>query len=265
VKVLVVDDDRTSRRLFELFLKRAQVECITAENASDALESYKKHRPEMIVTDWFMPGESGPELAQKIRKMRIARGVFIACLSGFDTNENAAEASAAGIDLFVPKPLDSEKVVQLLKIAARVLEIQNSTFEELAANRKTSRWGHREFEILLNKVIRKARKAGLPMGLVAGRLDPVRAESIKEILRNSYDAAFEGRDYMLSVRSANFVTAVFPASQEELSEYSQALARYFRDIDAWLDPVIATAMLKPRDSNCQVLLSRVIREVSRQK
>ena len=60
-KILVVDDERNIRRLYEKELKEEGYEVILAEDGREALESFQAHRPDLVVLDIRMPGMDGIE------------------------------------------------------------------------------------------------------------------------------------------------------------------------------------------------------------
>jgi len=61
-QVLVVDDSAVHRKLVEQSLEDAAYTLLFAKSGMEALELYRKHAPEIVLTDWMMPDLSGIEL-----------------------------------------------------------------------------------------------------------------------------------------------------------------------------------------------------------
>ena len=68
-RVLAADDEPHIRRVVELKLKSAGYEVLAATNGAAALESAKLHKPDLIITDFQMPGElNGIDLIKAVRE-----------------------------------------------------------------------------------------------------------------------------------------------------------------------------------------------------
>ena len=80
---LVVDDSRLQRRLMASLLRKWNIRVIEAENALVALEICKAQTPDIVLSDWMMPGMNGPEFCRAFRALaRDSYGYFI-LLTGF--------------------------------------------------------------------------------------------------------------------------------------------------------------------------------------
>lgn len=105
-KVLLVDDEEFARASYEKIIKKKVAEVYTAENGLVGLELYKKHRPNIVVTDLEMPVMSGAELIAEIRKLDKETPIIIA---------TAFEDEAQGIDgvnLIMTKPINLKELLE---------------------------------------------------------------------------------------------------------------------------------------------------------
>jgi CheY-like chemotaxis protein len=68
MKVLVVDDDPTILRLFQRILTSQGYEVVTAQNAAEGFLLACQTQPEILITDFDMPGENGLELIMKLQR-----------------------------------------------------------------------------------------------------------------------------------------------------------------------------------------------------
>ncbi len=114
--VLIVDDERTLARAIKAFLVEHGYEAEVAGDAERALELLESLRPDVIFSDFRLPGMSGIELLRRIREFDSAIPVII--MTAFGSIEGAVEAVKLGAFDYVKKPLDLEEL-KLLADRAR--------------------------------------------------------------------------------------------------------------------------------------------------
>lgn len=109
--VLVVDDDPDVALLVKTVLaRRAGARVSTAYNAADALSLALADRPDVVVTDIEMPGDSGIDLLGAIR--RELPGVPVLVMTAHVSVDYAVSALRAQADEFLTKPLDNQQLVE---------------------------------------------------------------------------------------------------------------------------------------------------------
>jgi DNA-binding NtrC family response regulator len=106
-KVLVVEDDPDTRELLAELLTR-QFEVATAADAEEALAIFTRDRPDAVVTDETLPGQSGSELALEVK--RLAPSCFVVLVSGYARETLDCGAS----DLVLEKPIRVEHLIAVL-------------------------------------------------------------------------------------------------------------------------------------------------------
>ncbi|HMV68002.1 MAG TPA: sigma-54 dependent transcriptional regulator, partial [Myxococcota bacterium] len=116
-RVLVVDDDRAVRTVLQVNLGKHGLDVQLATNARQAIEMLHDAAYDVVLTDVRMPGESGIELLQEIR--RAWPEVQVVVMTGYGSVEDAVKAMKAGAADYVIKPIARE---ELLVIIDRVLE-----------------------------------------------------------------------------------------------------------------------------------------------
>src|SRR5215204_7364084 len=116
--ILVVDDEDSIRQITKATLETFGYRVITAADGTEALGLYAQNRDEVagVLTDMMMPFMDGPATIRALQKMNPQ--VKIIAASGLAGQDKAAEASAAGVQMFLPKPYTAEK---LLKALAQLL------------------------------------------------------------------------------------------------------------------------------------------------
>ncbi len=107
--VLVVDDDKAIRDSIKMILEYEKFELHFAENGQAALESLQAHAVDLVLLDIKMPGEDGLTILRTL--CRSYPDLPVVMISGHGTIETAVEATRLGAFDFLPKPLDSEKLV----------------------------------------------------------------------------------------------------------------------------------------------------------
>ena len=117
LRILVVDDEPDTAELMRRLLNRAGAQASVAGSASEAFASLAAMRPHLLVSDISMPQEDGYALMQRLRKSGVAiPAVAVTANAGLDDRENAL---AAGFDAYLPKPIDSRELLQLIASLAR--------------------------------------------------------------------------------------------------------------------------------------------------
>jgi DNA-binding NtrC family response regulator len=124
-RVLVVDDERPQADLLADVLAVEGFEARAVYGSEAALPLIESFRPDVVVSDFRMPGMNGLELFKKVEAIRPRTPFLI--VTAFGTLETAVEAMKAGVTDFVTKPVDAGELVVKLQKALRVrtLEAEN--------------------------------------------------------------------------------------------------------------------------------------------
>lgn len=116
-RILVVDDDATNRFIAVTILRQAGYETVEAQNGREAVESYERDSPALILMDLSMPLLSGIDAAREIRARAEAQGGEmppVIALTGNVTDEHRAACIAAGFRGFATKPIDIDRLLTLV-------------------------------------------------------------------------------------------------------------------------------------------------------
>ncbi len=121
-KVFIVEDDLTTRRLLKIRVNSLGYETETFDNGKDAWEAFAKKQPQIVISDWKMPGLDGLELCKYLRKSYIeSYTYFILVTAQRRSRVNLEQAIDAGVDDFLKKPISSEEIWNRIRVAERIL------------------------------------------------------------------------------------------------------------------------------------------------
>ena len=99
---------------------------MTAEDGEEALEMAVEQLPQMIITDWRMPGINGLELCKVLRRTSITEHVYIIMLTGCETDEELIQAFDAGADDYVVKPFTPKVLEARIRSGERLIRYQRT-------------------------------------------------------------------------------------------------------------------------------------------
>jgi CheY-like chemotaxis protein len=122
LSVLVVKDDPDTAASIGLLFGLAGHEFGVATGGPAALELAQRLRPDVAIVDIGLPGMSGYEVAEQLRRRCSGKPPFLIALTGFGAEPYRRRASEAGIDLFLVKPVDPAVLLGLLKRFKRVVK-----------------------------------------------------------------------------------------------------------------------------------------------
>ena len=115
-EILVVDDDSQVREVLKILLSMAGHEVYEASTAKKAIESYKQHPVDIIITDILMPDKDGLELIQEVR--RLNPGAKIIAMSGggqIGSQEYLSWAKKFGAKHHLSKPIPRKELLEVVE------------------------------------------------------------------------------------------------------------------------------------------------------
>jgi two-component system, NarL family, nitrate/nitrite response regulator NarL len=138
-QILIVDDDRHSRRLISGVLRRAGYSAYEAETGEEALAAAKRERPALVIVEALLPGVSGYEVCREL-KDEFGQAMPIVFVSGTRTEPGDRVAGLLlGGDDYLVKPFDPDELL------ARVRRLLPAA---LTDGRKAHKLTRRELHVL---------------------------------------------------------------------------------------------------------------------
>ncbi|MBK5104787.1 MAG: nitrogen regulation protein NR(I), partial [Burkholderiales bacterium] len=113
--VWVIDDDRSIRWVFEKALAREGIPYKTFAAAQEALDALKQGAPQVLVSDIRMPGGSGLDLLQSVKRSHPELPIII--MTAYSDLESAVAAFHGGAFEYLAKPFDVDQAVALIRRA----------------------------------------------------------------------------------------------------------------------------------------------------
>ncbi|MDQ0676175.1 MULTISPECIES: diguanylate cyclase [Micrococcaceae] len=120
MKVLVADDDPGSLMVARAAVERSGHDCLAAADGDEAWALYLEHQPDVVVTDWMMPGMDGLALCRAIRAREQDLYTYVVLLTSQGSRDDVLAGLEAGADDYVTKPLDPFVLHARLLVARRI-------------------------------------------------------------------------------------------------------------------------------------------------
>lgn len=129
-RVLIVDDSRLHRRILSSSVKRWGFEIYEAASGEEAIEICGSMSPDIVISDWMMPGMNGLEFCDAFRKITTDRYGYFILLSAKGEKNEVAMGLEAGADDFLTKPVDSNELRARITAGERILRMQRELTEK---------------------------------------------------------------------------------------------------------------------------------------
>ncbi|EKE44656.1 response regulator [Oceaniovalibus guishaninsula JLT2003] len=129
-RILIVDDSRLQRRILISALKNTGYIVEEADSAEAALEACARRMPDMILSDWMMPGMTGVDLCRAVRGIQAERYVYFIILTSKSEKGELASALQQGADDFLTKPISSDELRGRIAAGERILRMERELTEK---------------------------------------------------------------------------------------------------------------------------------------
>lgn len=129
-KILVVDDNQTSRLILTSALKKWGYEPIQASNGKEALSILSQpNTPMIVLLDWIMPEMDGLDVVKNLKQMGKEIPPYVIMLTAKTEKEDVIAGLEAGADDYVRKPFDMEELQARIKVGIRTINLQKKLIE----------------------------------------------------------------------------------------------------------------------------------------
>ena len=128
ITVLFVEDEDLLRAIYERILDKFISRLYVASNGKEGLELYHQHKPDLIITDIMMPVMDGLEMVEKIRE--LDKNIRLVILSAYGEAEYFMDAIKIGVNSFLLKPVETEKLQTLVEDLAKGISLERKVKDQ---------------------------------------------------------------------------------------------------------------------------------------
>jgi DNA-binding response OmpR family regulator len=116
LRILIADDDRDAASTLAMLLRESGDEVQTVLRGDEALGVCRLFRPDVVISDINMPGESGYAIARELRERHGELAPFLIAISGVWTSAtDRSVGHAVGFDRYLVKPCDPNEIGRLIE------------------------------------------------------------------------------------------------------------------------------------------------------
>lgn len=127
MKILIVDDEFSSRTIIKKILTQEGHLVLTAEDGQTALDILQRERINAVISDWNMPGMNGIELCRFLREHSSIGYIYFIMVTSRTTKQDMLDGLSAGADDFISKPIEPAELILRVRNADRVLALETTS------------------------------------------------------------------------------------------------------------------------------------------
>ena len=126
MKILIAEDNFTSRVMLLAVLKKWKFNPIATENGAEAWNVMQRaDAPKLVLLNGNMPEMDGLEVTRRVRGMSAAEPPYIVILTARGEKSNIVQGLEAGANDYVAKPYDHDELRARLGVGRRMVELQS--------------------------------------------------------------------------------------------------------------------------------------------
>jgi len=126
MRILIAEDDFTSRGMLTAVLKKAGHEPVETVNGLEAWEALQQpDAPRLVILDWMMPEMDGLEVLRRVRALPGDRPPYILMLTSKIDKAEIIAGLDAGANDYLTKPFDVGELRSRIEVGLRMVEMQD--------------------------------------------------------------------------------------------------------------------------------------------
>jgi len=126
VRILIAEDDLTSRTILTALLAKCGHEIVAACDGAQAWEALQQaDAPRLAILDWMMPGLDGLEVCRRVRALASGQQTYLIMLTARSSKSDTAEGLRAGANDYLAKPFDADELCARVEVGCRMLALQD--------------------------------------------------------------------------------------------------------------------------------------------
>ncbi len=203
-RILIVDDSKLQRKILSSSLKRWGYDVLEAETGFEALEICREHHPDLVLSDWMMPGMDGLEFCKAFRALPGDEYGYFILLTSKSEKDEIARGLDSGADDFLTKPVNAHELRARITAGERILKMQRELTDKNRIISDTLDELQRLYDSVDN--------------------DLIEAKQLQQSLVREKFKNFETADLSLMLRSSGHVggdlVGFYPAAEGHLGLYA---------------------------------------------
>lgn len=130
MRILIAEDDNTSRNMLKAVLIKSGHEVIEAVDGISALTAMRRpNAAQLAILDWMMPGMDGVEVVRRIRALHFPSPPYLIMLTAKGEKADIISGLNAGADDYLTKPFDAGELRARVEVGRRLVEMQSALAE----------------------------------------------------------------------------------------------------------------------------------------
>ncbi len=113
--ILIVEDSLLQAQLLTRYLQQAGLDVISVPSGEEAQDKLIQCKPDLIILDVILPGQSGFELCRELKTDPHTRQIPVVICSTKGTEVDKMWGNMLGADAYLPKPVDRLELIQLVQ------------------------------------------------------------------------------------------------------------------------------------------------------
>jgi two-component system, cell cycle response regulator len=125
MRILIAEDDFTSRTVLAGVLKKSGHEVVETINGAEAWDALRQpDAPPLVILDWMMPEVDGPEVVRRVRALQTDRPPYVIMLTTKGDKADIIAGLEAGANDYLAKPFDPGELRARVEVGRRMVEMQ---------------------------------------------------------------------------------------------------------------------------------------------
>jgi two-component system phosphate regulon response regulator PhoB len=117
--VLIVDDEAPIREMIRMALELSDFNCLEAADTTSAHALIVDQKPDVVLLDWMLPGNSGVELLRRLRRDDLTSTLPVIMLTAKAGEDNKIQGLDVGADDYMTKPFAPRELISRIKALMR--------------------------------------------------------------------------------------------------------------------------------------------------
>lgn len=130
LRVLIVDDSKLQRKILSSTVKKWGFDVVEAADGAAALQVAQSALPDIVISDWMMPGMNGLEFCREFRLLQGESYKYFILVTSKSEKDEIAAGLDAGADDFLTKPVNAHELRARIRAGERILQMQNELTEK---------------------------------------------------------------------------------------------------------------------------------------